>query len=157
MPADVLELKIVSISNLRMPEGWKVSDAQTFVSYEFPFPHDAHQTGRSQIIYKTDNPGEKILLAKKIFLEFDETFQLKINRKTRQLQRISQRMPIKLSVYQKGGFLRSDKFCGEADIPFGDVNNQATVHIEQDLLDHRKKTGAKITVEVIVVYKKHAI
>lgn len=59
MPADVLELKIVSISNLKMPEGWKSVDAQTYVCYEFPFPHEAHQTGRTQIIYKTDNPGKQ--------------------------------------------------------------------------------------------------
>lgn len=60
IPADVLELKILSISNLKMPDGWKASDGATFVTYEFPFPHDAHQIGRSQIVYKTDNPGKLI-------------------------------------------------------------------------------------------------
>lgn len=74
-------------------------------------------------------------------LVFNESFQLKINRKSRQLQRVCQRASIKLAVYQKGGFLRSDKFCGEADVQFGAIIDQATIHVEQDLLDRRKKTG----------------
>lgn len=81
---------------------------------------------------------------------------MKINRKTKQLQRISQRAPIKLAIYQKGGFLRSDKPCGEVDISFADINNQATLHVEHDVLDHRKKTGATITVEVGVLGFKKA-
>lgn len=60
MPADTLELKIVSLSNVKMPEGWKPEDAQTYITFDFPFPHEAHQTGKTQIAYKTDNPGKHL-------------------------------------------------------------------------------------------------
>ncbi|KAI6234338.1 C2 domain-containing protein [Aphelenchoides fujianensis] len=129
LSADVLEVKIKSIANLKLPDGWKPTDAYTFVTYEFPFPHDSHQTGKTKTITGTDQPV------------FDEAFQLPINRKTRQLQRIVQRSPLKLAVFQKGGFLRSDKPCGEASILLGGLVNQATLTIEQDLLIQRKKTG----------------
>ncbi|KAI6208869.1 C2 domain protein [Aphelenchoides besseyi] len=135
---DVVEVKIKAISNLKLPDGWKPKDAYTFVTYEFPFPHELHQTGKTKIVTGTDNP------------EFDEAFQLNINRKTRQLQRICQRSPLKLAVYQKGGFLRSDKPCGEANILLGSLINQATLTVEQDLLIQRKKTGGTISVEIRV-------
>ncbi|KAI6171577.1 C2 domain-containing protein [Aphelenchoides bicaudatus] len=124
MPADVLELKIVSIEDLRMPEGWKPIDAQTFVSYEFPFPHEAHQKGQTQIVYKTESPG------------------IQFNRLQKSL------LHVVLNVRNRKKF--NETFVEKQDINFADINNQATVHAEQDLLDHRKKTGGKITVEIRV-------
>ncbi|KAI6216333.1 C2 domain protein [Aphelenchoides besseyi] len=138
LAVDVVEVKIKSISDLKLPDGWKPKDAYTFVTFEFPFPHESHQTGKTKTVTGTDNP------------EFDEAFQLNINRKTRQLQRICQRSPLKLAVYQKGGFLRSDKLCGEANILLGSLINQATLTVKQDLLIQRKKTGGTISVEIRV-------
>jgi hypothetical protein len=57
IPEDVLQLKILSINKLKMAEGWKPKDCSIYVTYDFPFPHDKHQTGRTQIVSGTDNPG----------------------------------------------------------------------------------------------------
>jgi hypothetical protein len=57
LQADTLELKINSIKSLKLPDGWKPTDGNTYVTYEFPYPHEEHQTGRTQIVSKTDNPG----------------------------------------------------------------------------------------------------
>lgn len=37
--------------------GWKSSDGYLFVKYNFAFPHDAHQTGRTKVIASTNSPG----------------------------------------------------------------------------------------------------
>lgn len=55
---DVLELRITKIENLKLPDGWKPSDGATFVTYDFPFPHEAHQKGKTAVISGTDNPGK---------------------------------------------------------------------------------------------------
>lgn len=58
IPVDVLELKIKSVQSLKLPEGWKPTDAATFVSYEFPFPHESHQKGKTSIKYGSEDAGE---------------------------------------------------------------------------------------------------
>ncbi|CAD5210901.1 unnamed protein product [Bursaphelenchus xylophilus] len=136
VPADILELKITKIESLKLPDGWKDSDASTFVSYDFPFPHEAHQKGKTAIVYGTTEP------------EFEEVFQLQINRKAKQLQRVLCRYPLKMFVYQKGGFLRSDKPCGEADIVLDALDENASFSDTRDLLIGRRKTGGKISFEV---------
>ncbi|CAD5207767.1 unnamed protein product [Bursaphelenchus okinawaensis] len=136
VPTDVLELKIDRIESLKLPDGWKESDASTFVTYEFPFPHDARQKGKTATVYGTIEPT------------FDEVFQLQINRKGKQLQRILCRYPMKLNVFQKGGFLRSDKPCGEVDVVLDALDEAASFSDSRDLLLGRRKTGGKLSFSV---------
>lgn len=80
--------------------------------------------------------------------EFEEAFQLSINRRSRQLQRVLCRYPLKLLVWQKGGFLRSDKPCGEADVVLDALDERASFSDTRDLLLGRRKTGGTVSFEV---------
>ena len=57
VPDDQMECKIVSIENLKVADGYKPHHLAIYLKYNFHFPHDAHQTGKSQTISGTDNPG----------------------------------------------------------------------------------------------------
>lgn len=135
---DHLELRIMRVLNVKMPSGWKPSDGNIFVRYEFTFPHDSHQNGKTKIIYGTNSP------------DFNEKFLLNINRKSKQLQRVIRRNCIKFEVYQKGGFLRSDRLLGSADCKLIALEAKARLHESVDLLEGRKPTGGKLEYEVRV-------
>jgi hypothetical protein len=51
-------------------------------------------------------------------------------------------------IYNKGGFLRSDKLFGHADISLADLEQKTLINGRFDILDGRKKTGGYIHVEV---------
>jgi hypothetical protein len=53
-------------------------------------------------------------------------------------------------IYNKGGFLRSDKLFGHADISLADLEQKTLINGRFDILDGRKKTGGYIHVEVSV-------
>lgn len=67
IPENILELRIKKIQNLKLPDGWSPNDCSIYVTYNFPFPHETHQTGRTGIVKGTDNPGK---IFKFIFLSF---------------------------------------------------------------------------------------
>ncbi|KAI1726010.1 coiled-coil and C2 domain-containing protein 1A [Ditylenchus destructor] len=136
IPENALELKIKNIEKLKLPDGWTPPDCAIFVTYNFPFPHENHQLGRTSTVKGTDNP------------EFSDVLHLDINRKSRQLLRLIKRMPLKLEVYQKGSFFRSDKMWAHADVPLSDLESSATVEKQVDLLEGRRKTGGTIKIEL---------
>uniref|UniRef100_V5H765 Putative cc2d1a protein n=1 Tax=Ixodes ricinus TaxID=34613 RepID=V5H765_IXORI len=80
--------------------GRKPDELDSYVRVEFPFPNDAPQSVRTRTVKDTINP------------EFQETFKFEINRKSRSFARITKRHPIKLEVWAKRGFLRSDAMLG---------------------------------------------
>ncbi|EJD74655.1 hypothetical protein, variant [Loa loa] len=52
-----IELAIIKVTEAKLPAGWKSSDGYLFVKYNFAFPHDAHQTGRTKVIAATNSPA----------------------------------------------------------------------------------------------------
>uniref|UniRef100_A0AAF5RWP9 C2 domain-containing protein n=1 Tax=Wuchereria bancrofti TaxID=6293 RepID=A0AAF5RWP9_WUCBA len=133
-----IELTIIKITEAKLPAGWKASDGYLFVKYNFSFPHDAHQTGRTKVIAATNSP------------EYNQKFLLTINRKTKQLQRVIKRNCLKFEIYQKGGFLRSDKLIATADCKLIDLEEKVHIHESINLMDGRKQTGGKLIYQVRV-------
>ncbi|VDK72576.1 unnamed protein product [Onchocerca ochengi] len=131
-----IELTIIKVVDAKLPAGWKSSDGYLFVKYNFAFPHDAHQTGRTKVISATNSP------------EYNQKFLLTINRKTKQLQRIIKRNCLKFEIYQKGGFLRSDKLIATADCKLIDLEEKVHIHESIDLMEGRKQTGGKLNYRV---------
>lgn len=99
-----------------------------------------------------------------IFKEFSDVFLLDVNRKTKQLLRICKRQPLKLEVnlfkyvtylsifkfkiYQKGGFLRSDKLFAHSDVSLSGLEQNITISGAFPLLEGRKKIGGNTHIEV---------
>uniref|UniRef100_A0AC34F9J3 C2 domain-containing protein n=1 Tax=Panagrolaimus sp. ES5 TaxID=591445 RepID=A0AC34F9J3_9BILA len=135
---DQMEVKILSIEKLKVAEGYKSHHLAIYLKYNFHFPHEAHQTGKSQTIFGSENP------------EFNEIVNFKINRKVRQLMRTVRRVPLKFEVYQKGSFLRSDKLWGTAEVSLAALEKQPLITLSVDILEGRRKTGGKLTVQVRV-------
>lgn len=57
LASDALELQILRVVKLKLPDGWRPSDCALYATYKFQFPHDAHQTGRTQTIRGTGEPS----------------------------------------------------------------------------------------------------
>ena len=54
---DQLEVKVIAIEKLKLAEGYKPNHLAIYVKCTFAFPHDAHQTAKTQIVLGTENPG----------------------------------------------------------------------------------------------------
>ena len=52
---ELLCLCLLTLTNVS--SGWKPSDGNIFVRYEFAFPHDEHQSGKTKVIAGTTSPG----------------------------------------------------------------------------------------------------
>jgi len=136
LPDDILEIKI-SLKNVKLPEGWKSTDASLFVTYDFPFPRDSHQTGQTSVIKETINPDFAII-------------KININRSASQLLRICKRSPLKLNIYNRGGVLifRSDKLIGHVEVPLVKLEDLPNVSETFEIMDGRKKTTGKLSIEM---------
>uniref|UniRef100_A0A1I8BB52 DM14 domain-containing protein n=1 Tax=Meloidogyne hapla TaxID=6305 RepID=A0A1I8BB52_MELHA len=132
-----LQLKIEKITNLQLPKGWSASDLYLFVSYKFPFSNDpqCQQTGKTSVVKGIISP------------EFPDVFQLNINRKNKFL-RICKRASIKLEIFQKGGFFRSDKLFGHADVPLQELEQNIFIRGQYNILEGKKKTNGFIYVDI---------
>uniref|UniRef100_A0A0N5AWX2 C2 domain-containing protein n=1 Tax=Syphacia muris TaxID=451379 RepID=A0A0N5AWX2_9BILA len=157
---DHLELSVVRVMDAKLPSGWrasllcfapymrhgrirhnevpswKPSDGNIFVKFEFAFPHSAHQSGKTKIVAGTNSP------------DFCETVLLGINRKSKQLLRTIKRNCLKFEVYQKGGFLRSDRLLGVADCKLALLETKAQIHEAVELMEGRRLAGGKIEYKV---------
>ncbi|KAK0425709.1 hypothetical protein QR680_009332 [Steinernema hermaphroditum] len=138
MPPEVARVVIVGADEVKLPSGYKPTDGNIYVAYDFPFPHDSHQTGKTKLVSGTDSP------------RFNETVDFNVNRKSRQLLRVIKRSGIKFEVYQKGGFLRSDKLLGTTEFKINDLENKATIDGIVALMDGRKPAGGRLAVNVKV-------
>jgi len=133
---NIIELRITQIESLQLQSGWQAHHLATFVAYNFPYPHEQHQEGKTQVVKGTVDPT------------FSDVISLNVQRKSAQLARICRRAPLKLEVYQKGGFMRSDKLWYQASVPLGELISKATVTQRVNLLEGRRGTSGYITVEV---------
>ncbi|CAJ0595069.1 unnamed protein product [Cylicocyclus nassatus] len=138
---DVLELSIIRCRDVPLPSGYEPSDADLFVKFTFPYPSEAVQSGKTKHVYGTQNP------------EFDEMAMLQIGSKKargHKLHRLLKRAPLKFEVYQKGGFLRSDKLLGTCDWKLEQLESSALLEESLPLKEGRRAVGGLLTVKIRV-------
>ncbi|GBM79528.1 Coiled-coil and C2 domain-containing protein 1-like [Araneus ventricosus] len=83
-------------------------------------------------------------------LVFQEEFKFEFNRKSRSQLRQFKRQALKLEVWCKGGFLRSDTLLGIVSVKLADLESKCTVHDSFNLMDGRKSIGGKLEVKLRV-------
>ncbi|XP_059170494.1 coiled-coil and C2 domain-containing protein 1-like [Physella acuta] len=131
-----LELTIVRGIQYNLPSGFSEKDMDTCVKYEFAYPTEQPQTGSTATVKDTINP------------EYNESFKLEINRKSKGLFRFVERKTIKLEIYIKRGFFKGDKLLGTVHVKLQPLENQCSIHDSFDLVDGRKSVGGKLEVKV---------
>ncbi|XP_028832307.1 coiled-coil and C2 domain-containing protein 1B isoform X2 [Denticeps clupeoides] len=128
---------IVRGINLPATQGIAAKDLSAFVKFEFPYPSsDQPQKHKTTVIKSTNNP------------DYNQSFTLNINRNHRGFKRVMQSKGLKLEVFQKGGFLRSDKPLGTAHLKLEKLEGQSEVREIVEVMDGRKLTGGRLEVKV---------
>jgi len=128
-----LELTIVNGINyvVKNPK-----DVDTYVRWEFPFPRDAPTIDKTGVVKDTNNP------------EYNEKFNIVINPRDKAFQRTVKRGSVKVEVWSKGGFLRSDTLVGTASVKLAQLDNKCEIHDSFDLYEGRKSVGGKVEVKI---------
>lgn len=133
-----LELSIVRGIKFNLPSGYAPKDLDTYIKFEFPFPSDDPQTHTTETVKDTDSP------------EYGESFKLNINRRSRALLRVFEKKSLKLEVYYRRGFLKSDKLLATIGVKLQPLETKCTIHDSFDLMDGRKSVGGKLEVKLKV-------
>ncbi|KJH53201.1 C2 domain protein [Dictyocaulus viviparus] len=136
---DVLELSIIRCRDVPLPSGYEPEHANIFVKFVFPYPSDANQSGKTKCIPGTQNPV------------FDEIAMLQIGTRrarSHKLIRVLKRSPLKLDIYQKGSFLRSDKLLGTCEWKLEKLESNALLEESLPLKDGRKTVGGLLTLKI---------
>jgi coiled-coil and C2 domain-containing protein 1 len=110
------------------------SDIDTYVRLEFPFPTETPQIRKTRTVRDSVNP------------EFKETFKFEMDRKSRSLVRVLKRHPLKVELWSKGGFLRSDTLIGTAAMKLTEFESKCTLHEAYPLMEGRKSVGGSVEV-----------
>lgn len=126
-----LELRIIQGVNYNVPNPKEID---TYVRYEFPFPSEDPKKDKTSTVYNTNNP------------QYETTFVIPIVRNSRACQRVFKRHALKLEVWSKGGFLRSDSLVGAVSIKLQPLETKCTIHDSFNLMDGRKPVGGKLEV-----------
>ncbi|KAM9440166.1 coiled-coil and C2 domain-containing protein 1B isoform 1-T4 [Clarias gariepinus] len=128
---------IVKGMNLPAPHGVASNDLDAYVKFEFPYPSsDQPQKHKTAVIKNTNSP------------EYNQSFTININRNHRGFRRVVQSKGIKLEVFHKGGFLRSDKPVGTAHVKLEKLETESEVREIVEVMDGRKPTGGRLEVRV---------
>ncbi|KAK1790695.1 hypothetical protein P4O66_014555 [Electrophorus voltai] len=128
---------IVRGMNLPAPQGVASNDLDAYVKFDFPYPSsDQPQRHKTSVIKNTNSP------------EYSQSFTLNINRNHRGFRRVVQSKGLKLEVFHKGGFLRSDKPVGTAHIKLEKLECESEVREIAEVMDGRKPTGGRLEVRV---------
>ncbi|XP_072524712.1 coiled-coil and C2 domain-containing protein 1B [Salminus brasiliensis] len=128
---------IVRGMNLPAPHGVASNDLDAFVKFDFPYPSsDQPQKHKTAVIKDTNSP------------EYNQSFTLNINRNHRGFRRVVQSKGLKLEVFHKGGFLRSDKPVGTALVKLEKLEAESEVREIVEVMDGRKPTGGRLEVKV---------
>lgn len=130
-----LQLSIINGINYNVPNPKEID---TYVRYEFPFPSEDPKRDKTSTVYNTNNP------------EYLTTFVIPILRTNRACQRVFKRHSLKLEVWSKGGFLRSDTLVGTVNVKLQPLETKCTIHDSFDLMDGRKQVGGKLEVKIRV-------
>lgn len=128
-----LELTVIQGISYTVPNP---KDVDTYVKFEFPYPAEDPPKDRTSLVKDTNNP------------EYNATFNLTIHRNARACQRVFKRHSIKLEVWSRGGFLRSDMLIGTAAVKLLPLETKCIIHDSFDLMDGRKPVGGKLEVKV---------
>ncbi|PNF27118.1 Coiled-coil and C2 domain-containing protein 1-like [Cryptotermes secundus] len=128
-----LELTVIQGISYAVPNPKEVD---TYVKFEFPYPAEDPPKDRTPLVKDTNNP------------EYNATFNLTIHRNSRACQRVFKRHSIKLEVWSRGGFFRSDVLIGTATVKLLPLETKCTIHDSFDLMDGRKSVGGKLEVKV---------
>ncbi|XP_051867955.1 coiled-coil and C2 domain-containing protein 1B isoform X2 [Pristis pectinata] len=130
-------LFIVKGINLPAPSGVAAHDLDAFVKFEFQYPStEQAQRNKTAVIKNTNCP------------EYNESFVLNINRNHRGFKRVIQTKGIKFEVFHKGGFFRSDKPVGTAQLKLDKLETECEVREIVEIFDGRKSTGGRLELKV---------
>ncbi|XP_014086442.1 coiled-coil and C2 domain-containing protein 1-like isoform X2 [Bactrocera oleae] len=130
-----LEIVVVRGLNYNVPNS---KDVDTYVKIEFPLVNDETFKAKTSVIKNSDSP------------DYDQHFQIEINRGNRQFQRIFKRHHVKFEVYSRGGFLRSDILIGTVNVKLQPLETKCDIHDTFNLMDGRKAVGGKLEVKLRV-------
>ncbi|CAG5121470.1 unnamed protein product [Candidula unifasciata] len=131
-----LELTVVRGIQYNLPSGFSEKDMDTCVKYELGFPTEEPQTGSTGTVKDTVNP------------EYNETFKLQFNRKSKALLRFVERKGLKLDVLIKRGFFKGDKLLGTVNVKLQPLETKCVLHESYDLMEGRKSVGGKLEVKI---------
>ncbi|XP_033838117.1 coiled-coil and C2 domain-containing protein 1B [Periophthalmus magnuspinnatus] len=128
---------IVKGINLPAPNGIQTNDLDAFIKFDFPYPStEQPQKHKTSVIKNTNCP------------EYNQNFTLTINRNHRGFRRLVTSKGLKLELFHKGGFLRSDKPIGTAVVKLEGLENQSEIREIVEVMDGRKHTGGRVDVKV---------
>uniref|UniRef100_A0A8D8UUB0 Coiled-coil and C2 domain-containing protein 1-like n=1 Tax=Cacopsylla melanoneura TaxID=428564 RepID=A0A8D8UUB0_9HEMI len=130
---DDLEVTLVQGSSYNVSNA---KDIDTYIVWTFPYPTEAPVTGRSDTVYDTNSPV------------YNTVFTVPIQRNVRACQRMFKRHALKLEVWSKGGFFRSDTLVGTVNVKLAPLETKCTIHDAYDLMDGRKTLGGKLEVKI---------
>uniref|UniRef100_A0A0K8SQC8 C2 domain-containing protein n=1 Tax=Lygus hesperus TaxID=30085 RepID=A0A0K8SQC8_LYGHE len=129
-----MEISILQGVNYNVPNPKEID---TYVRFEFPAPNNEEpKRDKTSTVYNTNNPA------------YDAKFMISIPRSNRNFQRLFRRHALKLEVWSKGGFLRSDSMVGTVNVKLLPLETKCTVHDSFDLMDGRKPLGGKLEVKI---------
>ncbi|XP_064625209.1 coiled-coil and C2 domain-containing protein 1-like isoform X2 [Lineus longissimus] len=131
-----LELIVVRGIHYNPPSGYTPEQLDTYVKYEFPFPTDDCPKGQTQMVKSTACP------------EYEKSFKIPINRKSRSFQRLIKMKVFKFEVYYRRGILKSDKVLGSASVKLQPLEDHCEIHECVDLMDGRRPCGGRLEVRV---------
>ncbi|XP_035827871.1 coiled-coil and C2 domain-containing protein 1-like isoform X2 [Aplysia californica] len=131
-----LELTVIRGIQYNLPSGYSEKDMDTQVKYEFAYPTDEVQSGGTGTVKDSINP------------EYNETFKISINRKSKGLFRFVDRKSLKLEIFIKRSFFKGDKLHGTVNVKLQPLESQCTLHESYDLMDGRKTVGGKLEVKI---------
>ncbi|CAF3410052.1 unnamed protein product [Rotaria socialis] len=134
-----LEVTILRGINLPVPTGFSSATLETYVMIEFPYPTETPQTGRTRHTVGSINAE---------YPESEHKFYIKRN--DAKFRRLMSRKELKLAVFYKPGFLRSDRPLGTASIKLAALEQTCTIHESVDLFEseHKKKIEGKLEIKL---------
>jgi coiled-coil and C2 domain-containing protein 1 len=125
--------------NLQVPSGYLSAALETYVVIEFPYPPETSQTARTRHATGSMNAEYP-----------DSLHKFQIKRNDGKFKRLMNRKELKLSIFYKVGFLRSDRQLGTASIKLAGLEQSSTLHESVDVYenDHKKKPEGKLEVKI---------
>uniref|UniRef100_A0A8C4IY54 Coiled-coil and C2 domain containing 1B n=1 Tax=Dicentrarchus labrax TaxID=13489 RepID=A0A8C4IY54_DICLA len=135
---------IVKGMNLPAPSGIQTNDLDAYVKFDFPYP----STVRDFSSFPFSQTLHLFILNLFFSPEYNQSFNLSINRNHRGFRRVVASKGIKLELLHKGGFLRSDKPIGTALVKLDKLESQSEIREIVEVMDGRKPTGGRVEVKI---------
>jgi len=130
-----LEITVVRGVAFNVPNPKEID---TYCRIEFPYPKDQPFKDKTATVKDTNSP------------EFNHVSLVAMNMKDKSCQRVFKRQQavLKVEVWSKGGFLRSDTLLGTAAVKLQPLETQCTIHDTWPLMENRRAVGGKVEVKV---------